>query len=163
MHLPLLLRWLFALLLLLLAIYSALGVLQALSISEGARAIWNINFWASGALLATVVAWLVAPIRSRSPKRGSIAQRVAPWAHFAIAAAAAWPILKHLLAVDECLDRGGSYNYLVSSCSLVETTTFMPLHQSHGFPIVAFIVFGLLGLRSLRVSAAVKSRTASAA
>jgi hypothetical protein len=55
------------------------------------------------------------------------------------------------------LDRGGSYNYLVSSCSLVETSSFMPLYQSHGFPIVASIVFGLLGLRSLWLRGAPKS------
>jgi len=157
MSLPPFLRWLFALLLLAMAIYSALGVLQALSISQGKRVIWNINLWLSGWLLATVFAWLVAPIHLRPSQRGSIARRVVPWAHFAIATAAAWSILRHLLAVDACLDRGGSYNYLVSSCSLVETSSFMPLYQSHGFPIVASIVFGLLGLRSLWLRGAPKS------
>jgi hypothetical protein len=157
------LRWLIASLLLALAAYSALGILQALSISQGERAIWNINFWASGGLLATVLAWLVAPIRSHSTQRGSIAHRLVPWVHFAIALAAAWSVLGHLFAVDACLDRGGSYNYLISSCSLVETSQSMPLHQSHGFPMTAAVVFTLLGLRSLRAREALPSRTSSAA
>jgi hypothetical protein len=137
-------RWLFALLLLAVAIYCALGVMQALSISHGQRAIWNINLWLSGWLLATVLAWLVAPIHLRQSQRSSIAKRLVPWAHFAIATVAAWSIFSHILAVDACLDRGGSYNYLVSSCSLVETSSFMPLYQSHGFPIVASVVFAFL-------------------
>jgi hypothetical protein len=157
------LRWLMASLLLALAAYSVLGILQALSISQGERAIWNINFWASGGLLATVFAWLVAPTRSHSNQRGSIAHRLAPWVHFAIALAAAWSVLRHLLAVDACLDRGGSYNYLISSCSLVETSTFMPLHQSHGFPMTAAVVFALLGLRSLHAREALQPSTSSAA
>jgi len=156
------LRWLAVAALLLLSVYCALGVLQALSLFQGERALWNVNLWSSGALVALVLACLLALPSGALPER-SIISLAAPWVLFGLAAVAAWLVASHLLAVDQCLDRGGSFNYLSATCSNGSSLPFLPIYRTHGFPLVAAGVFFLLGLRSLAKLSAHKRVTRSAA
>jgi len=156
------LRLLAVTVLLLFAIYCALGVLQALSLLQGERALWNVNLRSSGAFVAVVLACLLALPSGGLPERSIISLTV-PWLFFGLAAVAAWLVASHLLAVDHCLDRGGSFNYLSASCSNGPSLPSVPLYRTHGFPLVAAGVFLLLGLRSLAKLSAQKRGTRSAA
>ena len=163
MHFRSSIHWSAAALLTLLAIYCALGVFQALSLFQGERALRNVNLWSSGALVAVVLACLAAPRRRVTSASASIFQRTAPWIYFGLVAFALWPAVGHLLAVDKCLDRGGSYNYVVGACSFESNSPFMQLHHSHGFLLVAAGLFLLLGLGSSFKLAAIKRLAHSAA
>jgi hypothetical protein len=139
-------RWLGVTLFALASIYAVLGVLQALSLYQGERALWNVNLWASLALVAGVMAWQVAP-KAALTSRMSTWRRVIPWLQAGLALYFAWQVLRHLVAVDACLDHGGSFDYLAGVCNMQESMPYVPLHRTHGFPIVATLVLGLLAVR----------------
>ncbi len=139
-------RWLGVALFSLASIYAVLGVLQALSLFQGERALWNLNLWASLALVAGVLAWQVAP-KAEPPSPLSTPGRVMPWLQGGLALYFAWQVLRHLAAVDACLDHGGSFDYLAGACNMQESLPYVPLHKTHGFPIVAAFVLGFLAVR----------------
>ena len=152
-------RWLGVTLFALASLYAVLGALQALSLYQGERALWNLNLWASLALVAGVAAWQVAP-RAAEFSQSSTRRRFMPWLQAGLAFYFAWQVLSHLAAVDACLDHGGSFDYLAGACNMQESLPYVPLHKTHGFPIVAtfvlgfFAVRGYLRLRNARRSAA---------
>lgn len=144
---PRALRWLSAIVFGLASLYSVLGVLPALSLFRGERALWNVNLWASLALVEGVVAWQFAPKSAQSSQPSGL-QRVMPWLQVALAVYFVSQVVSHLASVDACLDHGGSFDYLAGVCNTQESFPFVPLHRTHGFPIVAACVFGFLAIRS---------------
>jgi hypothetical protein len=129
------------------SLYCVLGVLQALSLFRGDRALWNLNLWASLALVAGVVAWQLAP-KVAQPSQPSKLQVAIAWLQLGLALYFVWQVVSHLASVDACLDHGGSFDYLAGECSMLESLPFVPLHRTHGFPMVATCVFGFLAARS---------------
>ncbi|CAN5180106.1 hypothetical protein BH24GEM2_BH24GEM2_07700 [soil metagenome] len=55
-----------------------------------------------------------------------------------------WPYVSAFLAVDTCLDSGGSYNYVTSTCDFHQSHPSRSFYESVTF--WAGIVLGLLGL-----------------
>lgn len=131
--------------LVLMAGYGLAGVLQTASIHQGERQLWNANYWLSLALLAATGAALLL---ARSPAPDRFVLRAMPWVHAGLAGFFAWQVLQHLLAVDRCLDLGGSFDSLKAVCDMGSTHAFIPLLRSHGFPLLAATVFTLLALRA---------------
>ena len=144
------------------SLYSVLGVLQALSLFQGERALWNVNLWASLALLAGVAAWQFAP-KSAQSSRLSRLELAIPWLQVALALYFVWQVASHLASVDACLDHGGSFDYLSGACNTQGALPFLPLHKTHGFAIVAALVFGFLAIRGFRRLRNARHRAESAA
>ena len=116
------------------SVYSLMGVLQAMSLFTGERALRNGNLWGSLCLLGAVLAihlFLIA--RSKPPARSQRKAVVFAVGWLAVAALALWPVLSHLVAVDRCLDSGASFNYVRGSCDTSSTHESLSLVATHGF------------------------------
>jgi hypothetical protein len=144
------------------AIYGALGVLQALSLYQGSQALWNVNVWSSLVLLALITAALVIwpAIVLIKPKKG-LPRGTAFW--LLIAVFAAWPLAKELLAIDACLDVGGSYDSVRAQCSMLVSYPYTPLYRTRGFFIFASAIAALLAALSFVSSKLMPPATQSAA
>lgn len=153
--------WLLALsaLSLLVSVYALLGVVQAAMLFQGLRALRNANLWGSLSLvmfMAAIVTHARAVQFSLPRGRavlGALLLFVAAWALI--------PILGELCAVDACLDRGGSFDYLASECSSVITHPYIPFLQRRGFQLVAGVLFASAAVSAL--TGAVRARAAHAA
>jgi len=129
------------------AIYGGLGVLQALSLYQGSRALWNVNLWSTLVLVGLVTAALVVwPGIVFGKARAGFPRSTAFW--LLAAALAAWPLAKEFVAIDACLDAGGSYDSVHAQCSMSTSHPLIPLHRTHGFFIVAAAVAALFAALS---------------
>jgi hypothetical protein len=132
------------------SVYCFMGVLQAASIFTGERALFNGNLWASLSLLFGFGAvHLFGSARSTANR---VSPRVARfltvfWA--AIFLAAAWQIVSHLLAVDRCLDQGGSFDYVRGGCDLVSSHGVISISKTHGFLLLTAALSALHGAMAL--------------
>ncbi|TDY02620.1 hypothetical protein EDC23_0995 [Thiohalophilus thiocyanatoxydans] len=135
---------------LLASIYGLMGVLQAASLFVGVRALLNANLWGSVFLVSLVVsvACFVAAFRTQesTPSRLSSATGLVLFA-FSI-----WfviPVIYDLLAIDSCLDRGGSFDYVNSVCDFSTNHPNISIFSRHGFRLTTFVIFSLVGLKLL--------------
>lgn len=133
------------------SIYAFMGVLQAASLFTGGRALYNGNLWGSLSLVFAFCAahMFAANGRGMSQFRSGTAKFIAIlWA--SIAAWATWPVLVHILAVDRCLDDGGSFDYVLGQCDLNHSQEVFSIWKTHGFLIVVAFVTALHSVAALR-------------
>jgi hypothetical protein len=144
------------------AIYGALGILQALSLYQGARALWNVNQWSVLVLVGLITSALaVWPGMVFGNARAGLPRSTAFW--LLTATLALWPLVKAFVAIDACLDAGGSYDSVRAQCSMKTSHPFIPLHQTHGFFIFTTVIAALLAALSFlssRVRSAAPQRAA---
>ena len=57
------------------------------------------------------------------------------------------PVFVDLLAIDRCLDGGGSFDHVNSVCDSTATHPNMTTFNRQGFRLVAFVVLLLWGIR----------------
>jgi len=135
------------------SVYCFMGVLQAASLFTGERALFNGNLWASLSLLSGFgAAHLFSAVR---PTVNRLSPRVARfltafWA--AISLVAAWQVVSYLLAVDRCLDQGGSFDYVRGECDLENSHSAISLGKTHGFLLVAAVLAAIQSVLALRRS-----------
>jgi len=114
------------------ALYALMGVLQALSLFTGERMLRNVNLWGSLFLVGvSVFSFLVA--KATRVRFGLTARKIAGVLSVAVAVWALWPVVRHELAVDRCLDNGGSFNYLQGVCDASASHPALSLAVTHGF------------------------------
>lgn len=116
--------------------YGLMSIFQAASLFTGARALSNFNFWASVSFLAYGV---------------SVAVMSRPWRlvhrlsnYWLLAAAVsllfgclwlALPMADEFVAINSCLDSGGSFDYVRSVCDHSRSHPYMGLGWRSGFRI----------------------------
>lgn len=127
--------------------YALAGVIQAASLFVGSEAIQEANFRGAVALVTFVIAgacfWAATGFKRMPPRPALI---LAGSLMLVLATAMIWYLPAEHLAVDSCLDYGGSYDYIVGACDLIESHPYLPILHRHGFRIAGFAVFLLLGL-----------------
>jgi hypothetical protein len=139
-------------LMLLASLYALGGVLQAASLFVGARALRNGNFWGSIALvtfISAIACFWMAGGHNRIPSCAF--RRLTGGLLLALAWIVIWPLLAQFVAIDGCLDAGGSYDYINSVCDFTENHEYFPVFDRQGFRIVGFLVFSVLGILALAI------------
>ncbi len=58
---------------------------------------------------------------------------------FLVAGALAWPCVSEFLAVDRCLDAGGSFNYATASCDLTANHPYVDVWERHALSLTGAI------------------------
>jgi len=56
---------------------------------------------------------------------------------------------KEFIAVDKCLDAGGSYNYMAEECDINSSHPVLPFNERHSFLYMAGIMSGIIGAAGL--------------
>lgn len=135
---------------LLVSIYGLLGVLQAASLFVGARALLNANLWGSVFLvgLAASMACFVNASHIKKP----VSSWLWPATGLVLVVFAVWfvlPVIRDLLAIDSCLDRGGSFDHVLSACDFSTNHPSISTFNRQGFRLTVFVVFSLLGFKLL--------------
>lgn len=133
------------------SIYAFLGVLQAASLFTGGRALYNGNLWGSLSLVFAFFAVHMFAANGRGMSRfhpGAAKFIAILWA--AIAAWAIWQVLAHILAVDRCLDNGGSFDYVLGQCDSKYSHEAFSIWKTHGFLIVVAVVTAIHSVAALR-------------
>jgi hypothetical protein len=125
------------------ALYGSLGVLQAASMYQGSRALWNLNLWSALVFVAVLAACLTAwPRLVLSTPNSGVPTSTYFW--LSVAALSLWPLIGHMLAVNACLDAGGSYDFVQGFCSTNESPPYIPTYRTHGlFMVIAGTCTGL--------------------
>jgi hypothetical protein len=138
--------------LILVTLYGLLGFFQGIMLYTGARALKNANLWGSVFLAASTASvfsfWAVRVAGAPSP-RYLLTCRALSGISFAAAVWILLPVLRDLIAIDHCLDAGGSFNYVQSVCDFKQSHTTLSLFERQGFRIVAALVFALPALLTL--------------
>jgi hypothetical protein len=114
------------------ALYALMGVLQALSLFTGERALRNVNLWGSLFLVGVFASALLVAKAARV-HLGLLARKLSGVLSLAVVVWALWPVVRHTLAVDRCLDQGGSFNYVQGVCDGVANHPALSLAATHGF------------------------------
>ena len=138
----------FGVVFLLVSIYGLLGVIQAASLYIGVRALLNANLWGSVFLigLAASISCFISVFHTNnfspsglSTVTGLLLTVFAAWFFF--------PVVPEFLAVDSCLDRGGSFDYVLSVCDFSRNHPSITILSRHGFRLTAFVILFLAGLK----------------
>jgi hypothetical protein len=66
-------------------------------------------------------------------------------------AIAGLPPVAELFRIDDCLDRGGSYNYETSTCDLAQSHAVQPFANRHRQTVVVGLLVAACGLLPQRV------------
>jgi len=141
------LRVTFGILLGLIGFYALLGILQAASLFTGARALSNFNFWASVSFLAYAASVTVLARPWRFISRISSGFLAVAAILLAVAGfVLIQPIVGEFLAVDSCLDSGGSFDYVASACDHSSTHAFVGFAWRSGFRVLLSITCVVGGL-----------------
>lgn len=134
-----------------LSLYGLGGVLQAASLFTGPRAFSNANLWGSVWLVALVVSVLCFDQACvEVPKFLSPPAWLSAIFGVSLFAAACWfvfPVVADLVAIDRCLDSGGSFDHVKSVCDSTATHPDMSTFNRQGFRLVSFVVLSLWGAR----------------
>jgi hypothetical protein len=114
------------------AMYTLMGVLQALSLFTGERALRNVSLWGSLSLVCLFAsAFLIA--KALRLRFGPLTHKLAGILCSAMAVWSLSAVVKHELAVDRCLDQGGSFNYVHGVCDGSASHAALSLAVTHGF------------------------------
>ena len=141
--------------LVLISLYTFGGVIQAASLFADVKALRNGNLWGSLSLISLVLA-IACFLRARQAPLLLNSQLARPlravWSCVALLVAAwlLWPLVSDVLAADQCLDSGGSFDYVRSVCDMGETHPYVPLLDRQGFRVVGAIVFVACAFFALR-------------
>ena len=132
-------------LLFLVALYGLMGFLQAVMLFTGERALRNSNIWSSLFLVAAALATacFVSARQRRSQERAHwlVTRLVLLCASLLVSVSAAWRVVSDYIAVDSCLDLGGSFNYVRSVCDFSASHPSVSAFAWRGFFIACSLVF----------------------
>jgi hypothetical protein len=124
-----------------------MGFFQGIMLFTGEKALKNANLWGSVFLLSSigsVSCFLEAKIQKpRSTLRLILGHKGIMFAAFALALLILYPVVSDLIAIDGCLDKGGSFDHVKSACDYKQTHSAMSLFERQGFLLVAALIFGL--------------------
>lgn len=116
--------------------YALMGVFQAAMLFTGARALSNFNFWASVSFLAYTVSVAMLSRPWRLLHRISVSVLIAGAIGFLAAGfLLVHPVVAEFAAVDACLDAGGSYDYVRSTCDYSQNHPLIRIGWRSGFRI----------------------------
>lgn len=136
-----------ACLLVLTALYGLLGFFQAIMLYTEERALKNANIWGSMFVIAAVAAvfsFRAARVQTESAVRFRMARQFFSLVTLAAAIWFVFPVFSDLMAIDSCLDSGGSFDHLRSVCDLAQSHLSMSLFARQGFRLVMALVLVLL-------------------
>lgn len=132
---------------LLASLYGLMGFFQAVMLFTGERALKNSNIWSSMSLVAAALATMCfAAIRHKRAGRSAylaVARVVLLGVCLFISAGAAWRVASDYMALESCLDLGGSFDYVRSVCSLAEPHAVVSLFAWRGFFLTSALVFAV--------------------
>jgi hypothetical protein len=126
-----------------LCVYSILGVLQAASLFVGERAQLNFNLWSSLALVFGFATRYFFVASTNHPPETKF--KAGFWIIFwlLVVFVNAYLLLHHLVSVDVCLDKGGSFDYMTNFCDFKNSHRVIGLHRTHGF-VLTFLLLALI-------------------
>lgn len=111
------------------------------------RALKNANIWGSVFLLAIIasVSLFVAARKRISHFLFSriLGHKAVMVVAFAIALLILTPVFKDVIAIDRCLDNGGSFDHVRSVCDLKQSHLSLSIFERQGFLLVAALMFAL--------------------
>jgi hypothetical protein len=127
----------------LLSLYCAGGAVQGAMLFVGVKALRNWSLWSSLALAAAVAGWVCTWLwLSRGPL-GAVRARVLAAVSALTALGFAYAVVQSFLAVDRCLDSGGSFNYVASACDTVTNHPSVGFLEGNGLGVTGTFVFAL--------------------
>jgi hypothetical protein len=130
----------------LIAIYGLLGFFQGIMLFTGERALKNANIWGSVFLVAfigSVLLFLAARGSTTHSTRWFVSRQILSAIALLTALWFVFPIFSDLMAIDSCLDKGGSFDHIHSVCDFGQSHPSMSLFGRQGFRIVAAVVLAL--------------------
>jgi hypothetical protein len=133
----------------LVALYGLLGFFQGAMLFTGIRALRNSNIWGSVFLVGaglSILCLKTALRRALSPPsnwRRSALRLLFLGACALLTFGALWQLVDDYAALDSCLDRGGSFEYVRSVCDFSSSHPVMSVIAWRGAFITAVLVFGL--------------------
>jgi hypothetical protein len=132
---------------LLASLYGLMGFFQGVMLFTGERALKNSNIWSSVFLIAVALAAMCfAASRRKHPSRAAfsaVARAVLLGICLVLSAAAAWRVVSDYLALDSCLDLGGSFDYVRSVCDIAGSHAAVSLFAWRGFFLTSAVVFAV--------------------
>ena len=132
---------------LLASLYGLMGFFQAVMLFTGERALKNSNIWSSVFLVAIALAIMCfAESRHKRSSRAThlaVARAALLGVCLFLSAAAAWRVASDYMALDSCLDLGGSFDYVRSVCDLTESHAVVSLFAWRGFFLTSTLVFAV--------------------
>ena len=132
---------------LLASLYGLMGFFQAVMLFTGERALKNSNIWSSVFLVAVALATMcfTASRHKRSSRAAhlDVARAALLGVSSFLSVAAAWRVASDYMALDSCLDLGGSFDYVRSVCDLAEPHTVISLFAWRGFFLTSALVFAV--------------------
>ena len=132
---------------LLASLYGLMGFFQAVMLFTGERALKNSNIWSSVFLVAVALATMCfASSRHKRSSRApylAAARVVLLGVCLFLSAAAAWRVASDYMALDACLDLGGSFDYVRSVCDLTDSHAVVSLFAWRGFFLTSALVFAV--------------------
>ncbi len=129
------------------SLYGLMGLFQAVMLFTGERALKNSNIWSSVFLVAVALATMC--FAASRPKHSSRAAYLVVARVFLLgvclmlSAAAAWRVASDYMALDSCLDIGGSFDYVRSVCDLTESHAVVSFFAWRGFFLTSALVFAV--------------------
>jgi hypothetical protein len=124
-----------------------MGFFQGIMLFTDERALKNANIWGSVFLLALTasVSLFVAARKglSNSSFRRILGHQAVTVVAFAIALLILTPVFKDVIAIDRCLDNGGSFDHVRSVCDLKQSHLSLSIFERQGFLLVAALMFAL--------------------
>jgi hypothetical protein len=132
---------------LLVALYGLLGFFQAAMLFTGIRALRNSNIWASVFLVGAGLSILcLQAARKRASPLPNWRRNVLRLFFLSVcallSAGALWRLADDYAALDSCLDRGGSFEYVRSVCDFSFNHPAVSVFSWRGVFITAALVFG---------------------
>ena len=127
--------------------YALGAVLQAASLFVGARALRNANLWGSVSLVAFLGSLVCFWFAKRHIGVSSRARLAVAGIAVVSAVALLWPLATEFMAVDACIDGGGSFDYTRSICDREQNHSYVPLYERQGFRIagsLTLVIFGVI-------------------
>jgi hypothetical protein len=131
----------------LVALYGLMGFFQGIMLFTGVRALKNANIWGSVFLLALIasVSFFMAARKgiSHYSFRRILGHKAVTFFAFAIVLLILNPVFRDVIAIDHCLDSGGSFDHVRSVCDFKQPHASMSLFERQGFLLVAALMFAL--------------------
>ena len=132
---------------LLASLYGLMGFFQAAMLLTGERALKNSNIWSAVFLVAVASATMCFSAtrhkRSSRAAHSADARTALLGVSLFLSAAAAWRVASDYMALDSCLELGGSFDYVRSVCDLAESHAVVSLFAWRGFFLTSALVFAV--------------------
>ncbi|MBH0184858.1 MAG: hypothetical protein HP477_05400 [Nitrospira sp.] len=133
-------------LLLIVSAYGFGGVIQAASLFVGERALRDANLWGSVSLVAFLGALVCFLAAARRLTDRSLPRLLVGGLAVVSTVVLVWALVAEFLAVDTCLDAGGSFDYMRSACDLEQNHPYIPVMERQGFRVAGSFALTLFGL-----------------